>query len=58
MEAEELIQHQQQVCCTWGKFRELSGLLIGKNVSFEVKGKVCVTCVKNIMVYGSETLAR
>ena len=41
--------------CAWRKFKELSGILTMKEVSFKLKEKLYVTCVKSAMVYGSET---
>ena len=39
----------------WLKFRELSGLLIGKGMSLRVKGIIYTTCIRPAMLYGSET---
>ena len=39
----------------WLKFRELSGLLIGKGMSLRSKGIVYTTCIRPAMLYGSET---
>ena len=40
----------------WLKFRELSGLLIGKGMSLRAKGIIYTTCIRPVMLYGSETL--
>ena len=37
------------------KFRELSGLLIGKGMSVKSKGIFYTTCIRPAMLYGSET---
>ena len=39
----------------WLKFRELSGLLIGKGMSLRSKGIIHTTCIRPAMLYGSET---
>ena len=39
----------------WLKFRELSGLLIGKGTSLRAKGIIYTTCTRPAMLYGSET---
>ena len=39
----------------WLKFRELSGLLIGKGMSLRSKGIIYTTCIRSAMLYGSET---
>ena len=41
----------------WLKFRELSGLLIGKGMSVRAKGIIYTTCIRPAMLYGSETWA-
>ena len=39
----------------WLKFRELSGLLIGKGMSLKSKGIIYTTCIRPVMLYCSET---
>ena len=39
----------------WLKFRELSGLLIGKGMHLKSKGIIYTTCIRPAMLYGSET---
>ena len=39
----------------WLKFRELLGLLIGKEMSLRSKGIIYITCIRPTMLYGSET---
>ena len=39
----------------WLKFKELSGLLIGKGMSLRSKGIIYTTCIRPEMLYGSET---
>ena len=41
----------------WLKFREFSGLLIGKEMSLKSKGIIYTTCIRPVMLYGSETWA-
>ena len=41
----------------WLKFRELSGVLIGKGMSLKSKGIIYTTCIRPAMLYGSETWA-
>ena len=41
----------------WLKFRELSGLLIGKGMSLKSKGIIYTTCIRPAILYGSETWA-
>ena len=38
----------------WLKFRELSGLLIGKGTSLRAKGIIYTTCIRPVMLYGSD----
>jgi len=46
-----------RVDCTQGKFRELSWILMSKDVPLKLKGKVCVRHVRSAMLYGSEIWA-
>ena len=39
----------------WLKFRELSGLLIGKGMSLKSKGIIYATCIRPVMLCDSET---
>ena len=48
---------RMRVKCAWNKFRELSPILPLKGASLKLKGKIYMTCVKSVMVYGSETWA-
>ena len=41
----------------WLKFRELSGLLIGKGICLRAKVIIYTTCIRPAMLYGSETWA-
>ena len=41
----------------WLKFRELSGLLIGKRMSLRSKGISYTTCMRPAMLYGSGDMA-
>ena len=38
----------------WIKFRECSEMLKGRRFSLKMKGKVCKSCVRSAMLYGSE----
>jgi hypothetical protein len=46
-----------RVKCAWGKFRELLPILTARRASLNLKGKVYLTCVQSVMVYGSEMWA-
>ena len=46
-----------RIRCAWGKFRELCGFLLKKDVSLRLKGRVYTSCVRSTMVYGCETWA-
>ena len=40
----------------WKKFRELSGVLVGKlGLSLKQRGKICQCCVRPVLLYCSET---
>ena len=41
----------------WGKFKELSSILVAKKVSNKMKGRVYVAGVRSCLLYGSETWA-
>ena len=42
-------------CAAWGKFRTLLPVLTTRHLSPKVRGKVFATCVRSVMLYGSET---
>jgi hypothetical protein len=44
-----------RVRTAWKKFRELSGILLNKEVSLKLKGRIYATCVRSAMLYASET---
>ena len=44
-----------RVKCAWKKFRELSPILTTRGASLRLKGKIYSTCVRSVMIYGSET---
>ena len=44
---------EKRIQTGWLKFRELSGLLIGKGMSLKSKGMIYTTCIRPAM-YGSE----
>ena len=46
---------QTRVKCAWNKFRELSPILSARGASLKLKGKIYRTCVRSVMIYGSET---
>ena len=41
--------------CGWKKFRDLLPLLTMKTVPLKVRGELYKTCVRPVMLYGSET---
>lgn len=41
----------------WYKFRELGTILTMQGLSLKVKGRVCDSCVRSTLLYGSETWA-
>ena len=45
----------KRIQTSWLKFRELSGLLIGKGMSLKSKGIIYTTHIRPAMLYGSET---
>ena len=51
------MQYLKRIQTGWLKFRELSGLLIGKGMSLRSKGIIYKTCIRPAMLYGSETWA-
>ena len=46
-----------RIRCAWAKFRELAPILTSRGASLKMKGKIYKTCVRSVMVYGSETWA-
>jgi len=44
-----------RVRCAWGKFNELSPMLVTRGASLKVKGRIYAACVRSAMIYGSET---
>ena len=47
----------QRIHTGWLKFRELSGLLTGKEMSLKSKGIIYTTCIRPAILYGNETWA-
>ena len=41
----------------WGKWRLLSSLLLNKSVPLKIRGTIYRTCLRPVMLYGSETSA-
>ena len=39
----------------WNKFRQLLPLLINKDVSLIIRGRLYISCVRSSMLHGSET---
>ena len=39
----------------WGKFTELTPMLMWRGTSLKMKGKIYRICVQSVMIYGSET---
>ena len=46
-----------RISSAWKRFRELQRILIMRKLSLNVSGKVSTSCVRSVMVYGSETWA-
>lgn len=46
---------QSRVRSGWGKFRELSAFLTSKAPNVKMKARIHESCVRNSMLYGSET---
>ena len=45
-----------RVQAAWKSFRELAGVLVGRNgCSLKARGVIYKTCVRSVLVYGSET---
>ena len=44
-------------CVAWKKFRKLLPILTSKQLTFKIRGKVYNTCVRSVLLYGSETWA-
>ena len=45
-----------RVRCAWGKFRELSPILIATGASLKIKGKIYKLCVQSVLVYARQRL--
>ena len=41
--------------CGWKKFREILPLLTSKSIPIKIRGQLYDTCVRSVMLYGSET---
>jgi len=48
---------RMRVRCAWNKFKELSPILTARGTFLKVKGTIYKACVRNVMIYLSETLA-
>ena len=46
-----------RVAVTWGKWREISGLLLNKGIPLARRGMVFDACIRSVMLYGGETWA-
>jgi len=44
-----------RVRCAWGKFNELSPILVARGASLNLKRKIYKVCVQSVLMYGSET---
>jgi hypothetical protein len=44
-----------RVRCAWGKFNLLSPMLARRGASLKVKGRIYVSYVRSVLIYGSET---
>ncbi len=41
----------------WGRWREISGLLVNHNIELRSRGRVYEACVRSALLYGAETWA-
>ena len=46
-----------RICSTWGKFCELLPLLTNQAIRLKIRGKVYNSCIRSVMMYGSECWA-
>ena len=46
-----------RVRCAWEKFKELSPILMARDASYHIKGKIYKACVQSALTYGTETWA-
>ena len=46
-----------RVAAAWGKWREISGLLLNKGIPLARRGMVFEACIRSVMLYGRETWA-
>ena len=45
------------MAAAWNKWREMASLLLNKNIQLKIRGSIYETCVRSVMMYGSETWA-
>ena len=46
---------ENRIRIAWNKFRQLLPLLTNKDISLTVRGRLYSSCVRTIMLHGSET---
>ena len=44
-----------RVAAAWGKWKEISGLLLNKGIPLAQRGMVFDACIRSVMLYGGET---
>ena len=48
---------RSRIACAWSKWREVSNLLTNRGIPPRHRAEVCETCIRSVMLYGSETWA-
>ena len=48
---------RERVAAAWGKWKEVSGVLLNKGISLARRGMVFDACIRSVMLYGGETWA-
>ncbi len=46
-----------RVAAAWGRWREISSLLVNRNIELRSRGRVYEACVRSALLYGAETWA-
>ncbi len=46
-----------RVAAAWGRWREISSLLVNRNIGLRNRGRVYEACVRSALLYGEETWA-
>ena len=45
------------VAAAWGKWKDMSSLLVNRSIPLKTRGSVCEACIRSAMLYGAETWA-